>query len=169
MAEDAFYSPVILDIVKAASNRQREGAIYVATGWQQQASELHTSRETLINALEHISKALETLKSITSDKDALGLIDDIFPILNWITKNAERFNGIDSYVSEFLRDLIRYSKQTSNEVKSAKKIQTVINKDNDYFDNIHRLHNNLMLNLSEKYPNTPETTTYTFNQQKNET
>lgn len=142
--------PIVLSIVKQASIRQREGAIYLAAGWEQQSNELRDNRDICNNGLDTIYKTLVELQSrdsISQDEYASKQIDTILTMLNCIKANNERINGIESYVCEYLRDVVRHSKKVNNEVKETKTIIDILKKDTDYFDHINKLHDALMENL----------------------
>lgn len=157
--------PIVLSIVKQASVRQREGAIYLAVGWEQQSNELRENRDICSNGLDTMYKTLVELQSrdsISKDEYASKQIDTILTMLNCIKANNERINNIESYVCEYLRDVVRYSKKTNNEVKAIKTIIDILKKDTDYFDHINQLHGSLMMNLAQNAKSN-------VNKEKNET
>ena len=157
--------PIVLSIVKQASVRQREGAIYLAVGWEQQSNELRENRDICSNGLDTMYKTLVELQSrdsISQDEYASKQIDTVLTMLNCIKANNERINNIESYVCEYLRDVVRYSKKTNNEVKATETIVDILKKDTDYFDYINKRHNSLMMNLEQNAKNN-------VNKEKNET
>ena len=168
--KDAYYSPVILELFKTASKRQKEGAIYIATGWLTDLNQSVTKNEILLKetdavteALNHFkSKAMETLEEIKdpevkfAQNHFVSTVGKILDILNTQKEVVEKDREKNSYLAEFLRDVIRYSKQENVDVKNAKSLQEIIDKDNNYYKDLAVRHDKLLSDICHLYKNNGE-------------
>lgn len=168
--KDVYYSPAVLELFKTASKRQKEGAVYMATGWFTDINQSVTKNEMLLKetdalaeALEHFkSKALELKDEIKdpevkfSHKHFISIVDKMMNILNSRKDIIEKDREKNSYIAEFLRDVIRYSKQENLNVKKTKSLQEVIDKDNNYYKDLAVRHDKLLNDICHLYKNNGE-------------
>ena len=168
--KEVYYSPAVLDLFKTASKRQKEGAVYMATGWFTDINQSVTKNEILLKetdalteALEHFkSKALELRDEIKdpevkfSNEHFISIVDKMMNILNSRKEIIEKDRDKNSYLAEFLRDVIRYSKQENLDVKKAKSLQEIIDKDNNYYKDLAVRHDKLMNDICHLYKDNGE-------------